>query len=261
MLYLSNARAQEPASAAWQITGFDVNANIQQAERTLSAVAILNVTNVGRGTGQYFAFRINSKAIIKAVTVAGATANTRIVPESQGNAQRITVTLPGPVAPNSAFVINITYSLPVDSNTGLAAISQLGSQFLPLSFWYPTPNTALSVRGADTAPFRIVVNGSNVISSGSEKPGAGGGSTYEQTLNGQPFFVQGDWEKIEATGDGKNIATFIARGASPEEKKQAEAIMTLAANARSFYAGLMGPAPRGSRIRTAMSPTCGCPSP
>jgi hypothetical protein len=243
MLYSSNARAQEPASAAWQITGFDVNANIQQPERTLSAVAILNVTNVGRGTGQYFAFRINSKAIIKAVTVAGATANTRSVPESQGNAQRITVTLPGPVAPNSAFVINITYSLPVDSNTGLAAISQLGAQFLPLSFWYPTPNTALSVRGADTAPFRVVVNGSNVISSGSEKPGAGGGSTYEQTLNGQPFFVQGDWEKIEATGDGKNIATFIARGASPEEKKQAEAIMTLAANARSFYAGLMGPAP------------------
>jgi len=239
----SSAPAQEAASAAWQITGFDVNANIQQPERTLSAVAILNVTNAGRGPGQYFAFRINSKAIIKAVTIAGATANTRSVPESQGNAQRITVTLPGPVAPNSTFVINITYSIPVDSNTGLAAISPLGSQFLPLSFWYPTPNTALSVRGADTAPFRIVVNGPNVISSGSEKPGAGGGSAYEQTLSGQPFFVQGDWERIDAAGDGKNISTFIARGAGPEEKKQAEAIMALAANARTFYAGLMGPAP------------------
>jgi tetratricopeptide (TPR) repeat protein len=243
LLCSANAPAQEPASAAWQITNFDINANIQQPERALSAVAILSVANVGRGTGQYFAFRINSKASIKTVTVAGATANFRSLPESQGNAQRVTVTLPTSVAPNGTFVININYSMPVESNTGLAAISQLGSQFLPLSFWYPAPNTTLSPRGADTAPFRIVVNAATVISSGSEKPSSGGVSAYEQTLNGQPFFVQGDWDKIEATGDGKGIATFVARGASSEEKKQAEAIMALAANARSFYAGLMGPAP------------------
>lgn len=239
----SNAPAQEVASAAWQITNFDINANIQQPERALSAVAILSATNVGRGTGLSFTFRINSKASIKTATVGGATANFRTVAESYGNIQRVTVTLPSSVAPNGSLVINISYSLPVESNTGLAAISQLGSQFLPLSFWYPAPNTALTARGADTAPFRVVVNGSSVISSGIEKSSAGGSTAYEQTLNGQPFFVQGDWEKIEGAGESKNIAAFVARGASPEEKKQAEAIMTLAANARAFYAGLMGPAP------------------
>jgi hypothetical protein len=148
--------AQEEARAAWQITSFDITANVQQAERTLGAVAILSVTNVGRGTGSSFTFRIANKASIKGVTVAGATANFRTVPETYGNLQRITVTLPNSVAPGGPLVLNVTYSLPVESNTGLAAISPIGSQFLPLSFWYPAPNTPFTVRGADTAPVRLV---------------------------------------------------------------------------------------------------------
>src|ERR1700730_7447198 len=238
--------AQEEARAAWQITTFDINANVQQAERALSAVAILSATNVGRGTGSSFTFRINSKASIKAVTAGGANANFRTVPESYGNIQRVTVTLPNSVAPNASLVLNVSYSLPVESNTGLVAISPIGSQFLPLSHWYPAPNTSFTARGADTAPFHLAVNGSNVISSGVEKTGAAGAtgsSVYEQTLNAQPFFVQGDWDKIEGAAESKNITAFIARGAAPEEKKQADAIIAVAANARSYYAGLLGPAP------------------
>src|SRR6267142_5097915 len=166
-----NLPAQEEARAAWQITNFDVNANIQQAERTLGAVAILSATNVGRGTGSSFTFRINNKAAIKSVTVGGATANFRTVPETYGSLQRITVTLVNTVASGGQLVLNINYSLPVESNTGLAAISPSGSQFLPLSFWYPAPNTPFTVRGADSAPMHLVVSGSNVISSGIEKSG------------------------------------------------------------------------------------------
>jgi hypothetical protein len=243
LLFASTAPAQEEATAAWQITNFDLNANIQQPERVLSAVTVLSATNVGRGAGSSFTFRINSKASIKTATVAGATANFRTVPESYGNVQRVRVTLPNSVPPNGALVINITYTLPVETNTGLAAISQTGSQFLPLAFWYPAPNIALTPRGADTAPFRIVVNGPNVISSGIEKTIAGGPSVYEQALHAQPFFVQGDWDKVEGNGEGKNVTAFLARGVSLEEKKQAEAIVGIAANARAFYAGLLGPAP------------------
>ena len=242
----STAPAQEEARAAWEITNFDINANVQQTERALSAVAILSATNVGRGTGSSFTFRINSKASIKAVTIGGASATFRIVPESYGNIQRVTVTLPNSFAPNASLVLNVSYSLPVESNTGLAAISPIGSQFLPLSHWYPAPNTAFTVRGADTAPFHLVVNGANVISSGVEKTGVAGSagpSVYEQTLNAQPFFVQGDWDKVEGAGESRTITAFIARGATPEEKKQTDAIIAVAANARSYYAGLLGPAP------------------
>lgn len=243
ILSSSTVPAQEEARAAWQVTNFDINANVQQPERALSAVAILSAINVGRGAGLSFTFRINSKATVKAVTVAGANANFRTVPESYGNIQRVTVTLPNSVAPNGSLVLSISYSLQVESNTGLAAISPTGSQFLPLAFWYPAPNTQFIARGADTAPFRLAVNGSNVISSGGEKTGAAGSSVYEQTLNAQPFFVQGEWDRIEGAADSKNITAFIARGATPEEKKQGEAIIAVAASARAYYTGFLGPAP------------------
>lgn len=246
ILFSTVAPAQDEARAAWQITNFDITANVQQSERTLGVVAILSAANVGRGAGTSFTFRIANKASVKTVTIGGATATFRTVPESYGNLQRITVTLPSSVAPGGSLVVNISYSLPVESNTGLAAISPIGSQFLPLSFWYPAPNTPFTVRGADTAPVRLQVNGAGVpgvIASGIEKSSAGGSTVYEQSLFAQPFFVQGEWDKIEGTGDGKNITAFLPPGATVEEKKQAEAIVNLAGNARAFYAGLFGPGP------------------
>ncbi len=242
-LFAPLASAQEEARAAWQITSFDVTANVQQAERNLSVVAILSGTNVGRGVGLSFTFRLNAKAVVKAVTVGGASANFRSLPESSSNLQRVTVTLPVSVPANGSAVLNITYSFPVESNTGLAAISPVSSQFLPLSFWYPAPNTPFTVRGADSAPVRLVVNSSNVLSSGIEKSNSAGQTVYEQSLSSQPFFVQGDWEKLEGAGEGKNISAFLPRGASAEEKKQGEALIALAGNARAFFAGLLGPSP------------------
>jgi tetratricopeptide (TPR) repeat protein len=235
------ALAQDEARAAWQVTNFDVTVNVQ--DRTLSAVAILSATNVGRGAGSSFTFRISNKAVIKTTSVGGASANFRTVPETYGGLQRITVTLTSPVASGGQIALNIAYTLPVESNTGLAAISPLGSQFLPLSFWFPAPNTPFTVRGADTAPVRLSVNGTNVISSGIEKSSAAGSTVYEQPLFSQPFFVQGDWDKLEGTGDNKNIIAYYPRGGSAEEKKQAEALVSLAGNARTYYSSLLGPAP------------------
>jgi hypothetical protein len=74
--------AQEEARAAWQVTNFDITANVQPAERTLAAVAILTATNVGKGTGSSFTFRITNKVAVKSVTVGGANAGFRTVPES-----------------------------------------------------------------------------------------------------------------------------------------------------------------------------------
>ena len=87
------------------------------------------------------------------------------------------------------------------------------------------------------------MNGPGVISSGVEKSGVSGVSVYEQKLFGQPFFVQGDWDKVEGTAENKNITAFLPRGTTAEEKKQAEAVIALAGNARTFYASLLGPAP------------------
>ncbi len=216
---------------------------MQQAQRLLAATALLNATNVGRGTGSSFTFRINGKAAIKSATVGGASANFRALPESYGNLQRVTVTLPAPVEANGSLALSIGYSLPVESNTGLAAISPIGSQFLPMSFWYPAPSTPYTAKGADTAPVRVVVNGAGVISSGVEKSDPSGAVVFDNALNGQPFFLQGDWEKVEGAGENKNITAFLLRGSSAEDRKRAEAIIALGGNARTFYTSLLGATP------------------
>ena len=70
-----------------------------------------------------------------------------------------------------------------------------------------------------------------------------GSVSFEQTLHGQPFFVQGDWDKVEGTADGKGIVVLLEKGAGAEERKRAEALIAFAAAARGFYAGMFGPAP------------------
>jgi len=238
---VTQAGAQAPATVIWQVNSFDINANVQQAERVLNAVATINATNIGSGSGRTLTLRLNSKASVKSVTVGGAATTFRLGTETRGDLQRIEIALPG-VAPNSSITAAVTYALPVESNSGLTAISPIATQFLPLSFWYPMPNTPYSVRGADTAPFRLAVNIPNAISSGVEKAGPAGVS-FEQSLHGQPFFVQGDWDKLEGAADGKGIVVLLEKGAGAEERKHAEALIAFAAAARIFYAAAFGTAP------------------
>src|SRR5829696_1691396 len=240
---VTQAGAQTPATVVWQVTSFDVNANVQQAERSLNAVATINATNVGTGPGRTLTVRLNSQASVKSVTAGGAATTFRPGSEPRGDLQRIEILLPAAVAPNGNVTVAVTYVLTVESNSGLTAISPIATQFLPLSFWYPVANTPYSVRGADTAPFRLTANIPNAISSGVEKAGPAGSISFEQSLHGQPFFVQGDWDRVEGAGDGRGIVVLVEKGATPEDRKRAEALISFAAAARAFFATALGPAP------------------
>ena len=235
-------RAQTPATPIWQVTSFDINANVQQDGRLLNAVTTINATNVG-GPGRTLTLRLNSKASVKSVTVSGSAASFRPGQETRGDLQRIEITLPSAATPNSSVTATVTYTLAVESNNGLAAISPIATQFLPLAFWYPMPNSPYSVRGADSAPFKLTVNIPNAISSGVEKAGPAGSILFEQSLHGQPFFVQGDWDKLDGAADGKGITVLLEKGAGAEERKRAEALIAFAGMARTFYAASLGPAP------------------
>ena len=230
------ASAQEDLRAAWQVTNFDINVSPLGNDRFLNARATVSLKNVGRGAGSTVSFRINAKAEIKSVTVNGASAIFRTAPER--NLLRPTVTVPS-VPPNGTITVAIDYRLPVEENSGLAAISPAGSQFLPLSFWYPAPNTLFAVRGADYAPFRLTASGETVVSSGIEKSAG----VYEQPLNALPFFLTGNWETVAGAGDARGISALVGKGVGAEERKQAQALISLAANARSFYAALLGTPP------------------
>src|SRR6266852_6461228 len=172
--------AQDEPRAVWQATNFDITVSSLGAERVLSARAVVTLRNVGRGAGSTLSLRINSKAEIKSLSVGSATAAYRSLPEPRGGAQRLTITLPNTMAPNETVTATVEYLLPVAENSGLAAISPVESQFLPLSLWYPMANTPFAVRGSDYAPFRITITGVNAISSGTEKSEIGRASCRER---------------------------------------------------------------------------------
>ncbi|HYJ47302.1 MAG TPA: hypothetical protein VEV81_11885, partial [Pyrinomonadaceae bacterium] len=243
------AQDEPTASAAWQVTKFDITVSVPTGERLLSSRALLTAQNVGRGTGSTISLRMSPKADIKSVTVNGASATftskeeTRTRPEGGviSTLQRLTISLAVPAAPNASVTVGVDYSLPVGENTGNAALSSAGSQFLPRSYWYPAANAAYALRGADYAPVHLTVNGAGgdtVISSG-----RGAGQTFDQMLNSQPFFLTGSWDMSEGAGDAKGVVAYMSKGASADERKRAEELIALAASARSFYAGMLGTAP------------------
>jgi tetratricopeptide (TPR) repeat protein len=239
--------AQDEPRAAWAILNYDIVVPGLGAERALNARATITARNIGRGAGSTLSVRINPTAEIKSITIGSATATYQSRQDSRGNSQRgasqrVTITLPASVAPNQNVLATIEYRLPVTENTGASALSPIGSQFLPQSMWYPQVNNEFSVRGADYAPFRLTINGASALSSGVDKS-AGGNSVFEQTVNAQPFFVTGAWDRVDGGANAKGVSAYLAKGAGADERKQAESLIALASSARSFYATLLGAAP------------------
>lgn len=135
------------------------------------------------------------------------------------------------------MTVSVDYKLNVKENSGLNALSPAGSQFLPLSFWYPTPNSWYFARGGDFAPFRIQVNAGNgqtIVSSGTQT-----GKDFEQKLNGQPFFVAGDWDTVNEN----NVFVLVPKGAGAEERKRAAELSALTVSAKAFTTKLLGASP------------------
>src|SRR6266705_5712838 len=81
---LSGVSAQDELRAAWQATNFDITVNGLGAERALNARAVVTLRNVGRGAGSTLSLRINAKAEIKTLSIGGATAAYRSIPEPRG---------------------------------------------------------------------------------------------------------------------------------------------------------------------------------
>jgi TolA-binding protein len=240
LLCVATCFAQEEARAAWQVTQFDITADVPApgAARTLAARATLNARNVGQGAGTTFTVRVNPAAEIKSATVGDAVARFISRVEPRTKLQQVTVTLPAAVAPGAGLKISFDYTLPLQTNSGLAAISNEGAQFLPLSFWYPSPNSTFSPRGADIAPVRLTVNaagGDTVVSTGQSS-----GATFDQKLSAQPFFVTGKWDAVDGTNDARGVTALLPRGATADERKRAETLVAFAAAARNYFSTTLG---------------------
>jgi len=162
-------------SATWQVVKYDITATLppSDSDRNLSARAKLDLKNVSSRPATTLTLRISPSAEVSAVSINGTATEFTKGEEKvgSGSLQRVVVKMPT-VQPGSSLTATVDYKLLVKDNSGVAAISPLGSQFLPLSFWYPTPNSWYFARGADYAPFTINVTapGSTAISSGTRIP-------------------------------------------------------------------------------------------
>ncbi|MDQ3134122.1 MAG: hypothetical protein M3Q76_04840, partial [Acidobacteriota bacterium] len=213
-------RPQDEPRAAWQVLRYEINATLPSAtaaERTLAARAVLSLRNIGQGAGRTLTTRINPAVEVISVSVGEQPARFLMRDESRTRLRTAIITLPAAIAPGQTMSAAIEYKLLVTENTGTAAVSVEGSQFLPLASWYPTPNSPFSPRGTDTAPVLLKVNapgGETVISSG--QMSANG--TFEQKLFAQPFFLTGKWETIEGAGDTRGVSAYLLNGATLGEK-------------------------------------------
>jgi tetratricopeptide (TPR) repeat protein len=226
-------------TATWQVVKYDIAATLPQADtdRNLTSKAKLDLKNVSSRPATTLTLRINQAAVVSTVTVNGTAVDFTKSEEKigTGSLQRIALRVP-PVQPEGSLSATIDYKIPVAENSGLHSLSPAGSQFLPLSFWYPTPNSWYFARGADYGPFRITVTapGQTVVSSGVEASGG-----FDQKLPAQPFFLTGSWDTINANG----ISVLVPKGAGAEEQKVAGELSSFASEAKAFVEGLLGPAP------------------
>jgi tetratricopeptide (TPR) repeat protein len=245
------AQSETVASRTWEVQKYDITAALPQTEtdRYLSVKAILNLKNVSAGASSSLTLRISDKAEISDVKINGATADFRKSEEKVSGSlslQRANFILPA-IQPGQTVSVEINYKFKTDENTGLNALSPAGSQFLPLSFWYPTPNSWYYARGADYAPFALTVVSSGLTATSPVSSGEGGDITasgrtsqsYNQKLNGQPFFVTGSWDEKNTSG----VRTFLPKGAGADEQKRAAELAGLASEAKIFMTSLLGAAP------------------
>ena len=251
--------AQQRESAAWQVVKYDITATLPSAaaignERALTAKASLTVKNVGRAAGSSLTLRLAKTAIVSAVkSAAGDIAFTK-GQETVPNFQTLRLNFAASFQPNETATVTVEYHLPVNENSAVNAISPIDAQFVPITttnaetapliLWYPTPANPLLLRGGDAAPFRLNVtapNGQTVVSSGKAD-----GNSFEQNLNGTPFFLAGNWEETAAA---KNVAVFLPKGASDDERRRAVELANLTDAARSFMTARFGALPSDVPMR------------
>lgn len=241
VFYFSNfAQDDTRPSATWQVQKYDIAAILPQSEtdRNLTVKAKLDLKNVSTRPASTLTLRIGSSAEITSVNVGGAAIDFTKAEEKINSAtslQRIVLRIPS-VQPNGTVSATVDYKFNVKDNSGVSAISPVGAQFLPTSFWYPTPNSWYFARGGDFAPARVQIqaNGLTVISSGTEA-----GGSFDQKLNSQPFFLAGSWDVINTNG----VSVFVPKGSGAEEQKRASELAAIASESKTFAATLLGSAP------------------
>src|SRR5215207_4529501 len=160
LLVTVNAQTDIKVAATWQVQKYDLAVTLPQSEtdRNVGIRAKLDLKNVSAAPASTLTLRISPNAAVTSIKLNDSTIDFTKGEEKAGTAtlQRIGLRVPS-APPGGVFTVVVDYKLAVKDNSGLASISTGSAQFLPLSFWYPTPNSWFFARGADYAPTHLSV--------------------------------------------------------------------------------------------------------
>ena len=243
LLSTATVFGQAPARVVttWQVQKYDLNLTLplDERSRSVTAKAVLTVKNVSGSPASTITLRISPLAEITSVQVNGTNADSTKSEEkiNSGTSLQRSAIRVGSIAPAGIATISVDYKLTIKDNSAVGMISPGGSQMLPLSFWYPTPNSWFYTRGADAAVFKLKVTASpglSVVSAGRLTDGG-----FDQNLNAQPFFIAGNWDVIDQSG----TAVHVPKGTGAEGQKRAAELAALFVEAKTFVAAVLGKAP------------------
>jgi hypothetical protein len=231
--------AQTTTAPTWQVQKYDVDAAFpQDSGRAIPIKAVVNLKNVSGKPATSLTLRISPNAEISTVRVNNSPLDFSKAEEKFGSAtlQRISLRLPA-IPADGLVTASIDYKINLKENTALNSLSPTSAQFLPLSYWYPTPNSWFFARGSDVAPVRVKATaapGLTVLSSGIETAGA-----FEHKLYSQPFILAGNWE---VNNYGK-VAVYAPKGSTPEASKRGAELAGVLSDAVEYMTGILGKAP------------------
>lgn len=234
------AQTDIKVAATWQVQKYDLAVTLPSSDtdRNVAVRAKLSLKNVSGSPASTLTLRISPTAEILSVKLNDAAIDFTKGEEKAGAATLQKIALRVPSTPTAGTIsVVVDYKLNVKENSGLASVSTSSAQFLPLSFWYPTPNSWFFARGADYAPAHLSINaqGISVMSSGvSPAPG-----NFDQNFNSQPFFAAGNWEMTNAAG----IVVALPKGSGAVEQKRAAELVSLVSEARTFLSSILGAPP------------------
>ncbi len=227
-------------SATWQVQKYDLDVSLPSGtSRIVSVKALLNIRNVSGSPASTLTLRISPDAQVVSVRINDSPVEFSRSDETVtagSRLQRIATRIPS-VSANSSINALVDYRIDLKENSALGSVTPSASTFLPLSYWYPTPNSWFFRAGADVAPVRIKVGGAGgnrVVSSGVEADGV-----FDMSVSAQPFFITGTWETSIQNG----VAVYMPAGAGAEGQKRAAELAVLVTEARAFFTTVLGKAP------------------
>src|SRR5258708_7315306 len=154
----------QTAAATWQVQKYNLDVTIPPDNgRSVTVRGVLSIKNVSGKPASTLTFRIAPSAAVATLKinefVVDFTKNEEKI-NAASTLQRIAARFAS-VSPDTVLPATVDYKINLKDNAALSYVFPNAAQFLPLSYWYPTPNPHFFARRVYTPPVRINVNPSH----------------------------------------------------------------------------------------------------